>query len=564
MKCITRGPFRALCWSLLIGAASLLPVERGVCQGSSDPAVVIAIANIDEQLNDIEYLANAASEQMGQMSGLIKMQAQGFLRGIDTKKPAGVLMYFSEDSPEPATLAFVPIKNLDDFLDTIASFAEVDEGDDTVTIIPDDGSEMTLKKIGGYAFISDQAEFLKNAPSNPGELVEEMASKYNISARVFPQRIPENLREMALGLIEQGYEQQLQQLDQIEPMQAELQEENFEMQMAQMESMFTDTEEVVIGMSADEKSRSIYFDMNMTAKAGSSMAKLMEESVAKEPSRFLGFLMEDAAMTGNVNGTIAKETAAQYKSVMSTATDQWLDMVDGDDNMDDAQVELVTNLINGLSDVMTKTMEQGRMDMGVALTMVDDKMNLAMGTGVADPDKLEDMVKDVVKEVEKQNVDAIQFNLNSGSHRGTTFHEIIVEVPDNEEEAQNILGEQVTIILGIGKKEVYLAAGSAPESLLKDAMDKSAEASASEDQPQSQMNLYMTPMLKFAAGMPGAEMLEMMADTMESASGDRIHLETGSSKNGFKSRIEIQDGILELLGAAGGMMGGMGGGGADF
>ena len=94
-------------------------------------------------------------------------------------------------------------------------------------------------------------------------------------------------------------------------------------------------------------------------------------------------------------------------------------------------------------------------------------------------------------------------------------------------------------------------------------MDKSAEASASEDQPQSQMNLYMTPMLKFAAGMPGAEMLEMMADTMEAAGRDRIHIQSNSSNNGFKSRIEIQDGILELLGAAGGMMGGMGGG-ADF
>lgn len=563
MKFINRGPFQALCWSLLIGAASLLPVERGVCQGSSDPAVVIAIANIDEQLNDIEYLANAASEQMGQMSGLIKMQAQGFLRGIDTKKPAGVLMYFSEDSPEPATLAFLPIKNLDDFLDTVASFAEVDEVDDTVTIIPDDGSEMTLKKMGEYAFISDQADFLKNAPSDPAGLVEEMAGKYNISARVFPQRIPENLRDMALGMIEQGYEQQLQQLDEIEPMQAELQEQNFEIQIAQMESMFTDTEEVVIGMSADEDSKSIYFDMNMTAKAGSSMAELMEESIAKEPSRFLGFLMEDAAMTANMNATIAQETASQYKSMMSTATDQWLDMADGDENMSDAQVELVTNLIEDLSDIMTKTMEQRRMDMGMVVTMVDDKMNLAMGTALADPDKLEDMVKDVVKEVEKQDVDAVQFNLNSGSHRGTTFHEIIVEVPDNEEEAQNILGDTVTIILGIGKKEVYLAAGSAPESVLKDAMDKSAEASASEDQPQSQMNLYMTPMLKFAAGMPGAEMLEMMADTMEAAGRDRIHIQSNSSNNGFKSRIEIQDGILELLGAAGGMMGGMGGG-ADF
>ena len=56
----------------------------------------------------------------------------------------------------------------------------------------------------------------------------------------------------------------------------------------------------------------------------------------------------------------------------------------------------------------------------------------------------------------------------------------------------------------------------------------------------------------------------MMAETMESARGDRIQIRSDSVKNEFKARVEIQDGILELIGAAGGMMGGMGGGGADF
>ena len=259
MKSVIQGHFPAVFCGLLIGAASLLAAERGLCQSTSEPAVVISIANIDEQLNDIEYLATAASEEMGQMSGLIKMQAQGFTRGVDTKKPSGMLLYFSDETPEPTAVAFVPIQNLDDLLDTISGFAEVDEGDDIVTIIPDNGQEISLKKVGNYAFIAEQPENLKNVPKDPAKLVGELAGQYNVAATIFPQRIPESLREQALGLIQLGMDQNLDMLDELEPMQAELQQKSMEMQMEQMENLFNDTEELVIGMAADEKARAVYF-----------------------------------------------------------------------------------------------------------------------------------------------------------------------------------------------------------------------------------------------------------------------------------------------------------------
>jgi hypothetical protein len=73
-------------------------------------------------------------------------------------------------------------------------------------------------------------------------------------------------------------DQNLDMLDELEPMQAELQQQSMELQMEQMENLFNDTEQLVIGMAADEKARAIYFDAMVTSKAGSKMAEQLAES----------------------------------------------------------------------------------------------------------------------------------------------------------------------------------------------------------------------------------------------------------------------------------------------
>ncbi len=547
---------------MLVGAASLLTAERGVCQSTTEPAIVISFANIDEQLNDIAYLATAASEEMGQMSGLIKMQAQGFTRGINTKKSAGMLMYFDDGAMAPTTLAFLPIENMDDLLDTIAGFAELDEGDDIVTIIPDNGQEISMKKVGNYAFMSDSPEALERAPENPSKLLNKMADQYNISATVFPQRIPESLRQQALDLIELGYEQNMQLLDELEPMQAELQQESFDMQMEQMENLFNDTEQIVFAMAADEKAQAIYFDFVMTAKPGSKMVEQIAEAKKAGKSKFGGFLMDGASMTANMTTQITPDIRQQYQSMIETAQKEMGELMDANANMTDEQVEVATDLVNSLFDVFKDTVDAGRFDMGAMMMTDDGKMNFVMGAEMADPDKLEDAVKDVVKMAEKEIGDNVQFNLNAGSHLGTTMHEILIDVPASEEEAQAVFGDQITVVIGIGKDAVYFGIGDQPETHLKKAMDESAKASSTDNDTMMQVNVFMAPMLQFASGMPGAEMLEMISDAVQPG-GDRIQIRSDYIENGTKTRFEIQDGVLQLLGAAGGMMGGMGGG-ADF
>ena len=562
MKSVIRVRINAVLIGMLVGAVSLLTAERGVCQSTTEPAIVISFANIDEQLDDIAYLATAASEEMGQMSGLIKMQAQGFTRGINTKKSAGMLMYFDDGAMAPTTLAFLPIENMDDLLDTIAGFAELDEGDDIVTIIPDNGQEISMKKVGNYAFMSDSPEALERAPENPSKLLNKMADQYNISATVFPQRIPESLRQQALDLIELGYEQNMQLLDELEPMQAELQQESFDMQMEQMENLFNDTEQIVVAMAADEKAQAIYFDFVMTAKPGSKMVEQIAEAKKAGKSKFSGFLMDGASMTANMTTQITPDIRQQYQSMIETAQKEMGELMDANADMTDDQVEVATDLVNSLFDVFKDTVDAGRFDMGAMMMTDDGKMNFVMGAEMADPDKLEDAVKDVVKMAEKEIGDNVQFNLNAGSHLGTTMHEILIDVPASEEEAQAVFGDQITVVIGIGKDAVYFGIGDQPETHLKKAMDQSANASSTDNDTMMQVNVFMAPMLQFASGMPGAEMLEMISDAVQPG-GDRIQIRSDYIENGTKTRFEIQDGVLQLLGAAGGMMGGMGGG-ADF
>ena len=264
---------------LLIGASLLLaPLNHAAAQSAPDPAIVISIANFDDQMTDVDYLCEAAG--FAQMKFMAKTMISQYTKGIDPKSPAGIMIYFSAGSKEPDFLAFLPVSNLDDLLDTISGYAEVDEGDDFTTIVTDDETQLLVKKFEGNAFISNRKEMFENLPTNPAEMLGEMPKKYNLAAQVFGQRIPEEMRGQALDAFRDGYERQLEQLEEVEPVQAELQRKNLEFQMKQFASWINETDNLTFGMCADKESSSLFMDVAIKALPKSNLA---ERFAASEP-----------------------------------------------------------------------------------------------------------------------------------------------------------------------------------------------------------------------------------------------------------------------------------------
>ena len=140
------------------------------------------------------------------------------------------------------------------------------------------------------------------------------------------------------------------------------------------------------------------------------------------------------------------------------------------------------------------------------------------------------------------------------------FRSFVFDVP--EEEAKKMFGEKTTVYLGVGPDVVYIALGTEPLQLLEKAVsggdsDKGGNGML--------MTMNLAPILRKAAQMQDEPNMQAMADKLAETKRDQIRVQMSGIERGVSFSLEMQDGILELIGLAAQQMGGMmGGPGAEI
>jgi hypothetical protein len=517
-----------------IATATWLSPVIAQAQEAPQPAVIISIAEIQKQLGMIEYVLNAAG--FPEFKFIAQSTIKQYTKGVDPKKPAGVMLYFNEDKEVPDFLAYVPVVNLDDLLDTIAGFVEVDDEGENVIISMDNGMEMVVKKVGDVAFMSTDEKMFDNIPDAPESMLEDLPTKYNLAAKIYGQRIPEALREQWLETIRDGYESQMEMMGE-DSIQADLQEMNWK----QIETAFSDMDCITVGMIADKEAKHLAFDMEVLARSGSELAKKMGQSMLKEESRFKGFLMDGSAMSAHASAAMAKEDMEQSKKLLNKLPEMMKEQLE-DEDLSDEDVKTLESLASDFAKIVSDTLDGGKFDGGALLMMEDQDINFASGFLLANPKDLEAMVKKYVPILERKAGSGMQVELNSGNHKDVTFHRITIDVPD--EEAVKVLGEQVQVIVGIGKDTSYLGFGNNPQDLIKKAMDGSGPSGK---QPAFQMNFQVGQFLKMAEKANDDPVVKKMAKKLLTDGNDRVRVVSEYMENGYRARFEVQDGILSLI-----------------
>lgn len=521
-----------------LGTIALTAPMRAVAQSAPEPAVVISIAGVDKQMVMIEHLMTASG--FPEFKFVAQSTVKQYTKGVDPKKPAGVMLFFNEGKETPDVLGYIPVTNLDDLLDTVAGFVEVDENGDETIIAMDDGTELIVKKVGDIAFVTNEKTTLDLAPSDPVAALEDLPTKYNFAARIYGRRIPESLRKQWMDTIRDGYEQQLRMMGQEDSLQADLQEMNWK----QFERALNDMGTIQMGMGTDKDAKNIVLDFEILAEANSEMAKRFNEANLTSGSQFKGFLMKDAAMTAHFYSGVAKEDVEQSTKMLDKIPEMIREQLE-DEDLSEEEIELIAKLAAGFGKVVSDTIAEGKIDGGAVLMAENDEINFASGFQVANPKELEDLVKEMVPQLEQRVESGLQVELNSGSYKNVTFHRIAFDFPEDQEEAIQLFGEQVQFIVGIGSKSAYFAAGSNPLDLLKKAMD---DAGPSEAQPAFQMNFYMANIMKIASRASEDDpTAKKMAKKLAETGGDRIRMVTEYIPNGYRGQFEIQDGILSMI-----------------
>ena len=531
---------RNVCLSLMttmaICVVSLFPSEKTYAQSAPKPAVVVSLAPLGEQMNDLKYLVKASG--FGKMNFLIQSQVKHFTAGIDRDRPSGMMMFFKGDNPEPQWLGFVAVENVDDMLVRIADFADVDEEDDLIMITPETGDEIVAKEVDGYLFIADDKEMFALAPASPLEVLADLPNNYNFAARVFGQRIPKELRQRGIDLISEGYSRQMEELGKDS-------DEFFDTQMEQIKSFVNDTEEIMIGFQADKESGKLSSKMIFRGTPGSELAKRCNVMKDLKAGKFTGFLNSEAAFNANMQAKIIKEDIESYNSLLDQVREQVLEEVDADGELEDEEFTKLETLADDMISVLKETIAEGEFDGGAVMMMKKGTMNFASGAKVVNPGKLEKSIKSFAEMAQEKSGDVVDVDFNAESYDGISFHKVNVSIPSDEEEIQKLFGDKLSILVGIGTESVYLGAGDDPLPLLKASIEKSK--TAGELESMNQYNAFLAPILRFASGVTTEPALEKMADTLEESGKDRISVFSDVIENGIESRLEMEDGILALI-----------------
>ena len=522
--------------TMAICAVSLFPSEKTYAQSAPKPAVVVSLAPLGEQMDDLKYLVKASG--FGKMNFLIQSQVKHFTAGIDRNRPSGMMLFFQGDNPEPQWLGFVAVENVEDMLDRIADFADVDEDDDMIIISPENGDEIVAKEVDGYLFIADDKEMFNLAPASPADELGDLPNNFNLAARVFGQRIPEELRQKGIDLISEGYARQMEELGKDD-------DELFDTQMEQIKSFVNDTDEIMIGFQADKESGKLLSKVIFRGTPGSELAKRCNVMKDLAAGKFTGFLNTESAFNANVRGKIIEEDIQSYHALLDQLREQMLEEIDADGELEDEEFTKLETLADDVISVLKETIAGGELDGGAVMMMKKGSLNFASGVKIANTAKLEKSIKSLAEMAEEKADGIVDLQFNSGSYDGITFHTINVAVPSDEEEAQKVFGDKVTILVGIGTESVYFGMGNDPLPLLTTSIEKSKTAGKLES--LNQYNIFLAPILRFASGITPEPALEKMADTLEENGKDRISVFSDVIENGLESRLEMEDGILALI-----------------
>ncbi len=546
--------------TLAIGLAALVAVastpSRTLAQEQEGirPVAVVSIASIDEVLGDIAFLTETAGQ--GDFGKMVALLSGGYTVGMDKKRPLGLIVSLEND--EPKGVAFLPIKNLDAVLAGLEEQVgkPEDAGDGILALGGRGGKPVYVKEIEGWAFVAQQANDLADLPAfDPAAILGDLTKNYTVGVRINVGNIPAEIKKAAVAQMKAQFERQLEEnLDEQPESQREITERYTRTAMEQLTSLIEETEQVTVGLQVDAQAKTTHLDFAMIARPETKLAEQM--ALLKEvTSANAGFLAPEAAVLAHVANRMTEDDIAMYQDMLKLARENSLKEIDNDEDIETEEArQIAKDVINSLFDVAEKTVAAGKIDGGAALFLSSEgKASLVAGGTVKDAARLEATLKKLV-EVAKNEPKAPKVNFDAAQHAGVRFHTMSLPIPAKEDEARRIFGENLDVAIGFGEETVIAAFGPGGIDTAKKILDKS-QAKASEHVAPGQLVVALGPILKFASAVKEDPVTTMLAATLEQSKGeDHISLKAESIERGVRSRLAIEQGVLQLIGAAVKMM----------
>lgn len=511
--------------------------------GAQDkPVVVLSITNIDRLIQDVNYVSGAVGQ--AQTGGIFAMMAGNFTNGLDRTRPLGVAVKMVDGAPAP--IVFLPSTDIKRFLKSMeAQLGPADELDDGTLAVAVQNNILYIRQQGTWAFGAQSQELLKGLPADPLAWLDGMGEKYDIGVRLNVQSFTPEQRQMFIDQLRQGFEQALAQQP---PEQAEQVRRMGGSSLEQLEVIINDTDVLQFGFAIEPQQRRLRIEMVGTAAAGTNLAK-MYDAQQPIPSKFASVIRPDAAVYVHGASSIGTEGIEQAKTSLEQVSASLGMLLEDAEDLSPADREELEAFFQRLIDIGVETIEEGKSDAGFMVMLDNEQLNAAGGFFVSDGQKVAQLVKDLAAKLENEP-NAPKFTFDAAKHKDISFHHVDFAIPEDKDEARQIFGEQLRIIVGTGPDAAYAALGQQAEPMLKSLIDQAGSDAAASDRPLGQGRISLLPILQFAHAIEPQDGLAAAVDALSRA-GDtgQVTFLSQSIEHGATVEIIIGEGILRAIGA---------------
>ncbi len=548
-------------WSTF--ALGLLLATAGLCraQDGGKPFAVISLAGYDRVNADLETIGktigNPALPKMLDALVASATQQKGLV-GLDKSRPSGAV--FLNGTPDYPAYVFLPVTDLKGLLDALQKRlgGPAKDTGNGVYEVTTPARPFYAKQKGSWVFAAPSPEGLKNTPEDPLPLLGDLPKKYAVAARSFVANIPPSLREMVLSRLQQGAAA-------IKPPGDEGPSlgKQWEKVSKFLTAALDDLDEVTLGLAVESAAKKSYLEVTVTAKEGTKLAKQLAEARDLK-TNYAAFRIPEAALALNWMQKASAEAIAENLAALKSFRDRLPAQLEkqGIAELKPAAEELM--------DVVQETVQSGHSDGALSVVLGSKAATLVGATSIVGGDKLDKALHDLAAAAKTKDAELAKgIKLDAEKAAGVRFHVVSLPIPadaDNRDKLVQAVGETLDVAIGVADQALYVAAGRDALATLKKTIEKSV---ADGPQAASPLNLSIAlgPLTKFWAEVVGDDQsrpMAMMFSAMLAQSGGKDHVTLVSTTvppRGLQVRLELEEGIIKILGMFGQMSGMMGAGG---
>ncbi len=539
VKKLIRGVWGPV-WAVALMGALVGPIRLRADEPVK-PVVILSIASVDHLMENFAYLTKVAGR--GEMGGQLQGLVSAFIQDFDRTRPAGVLITMEDGQPKG--VGFLPIPDADKVFRTIKDKlgAEVDDlggGMKKLTL----GKGTYLKQQGDWLYFTDHPRHLARLPADPVAMLGGLDKQYAMAVRFFVGNIPQSVKDVADYSVQAKIDADLNASHLADP---EIDTAFLETLRASLKkwasTLINDSDQITIGWAVDSKSRRTYIELNAQSKDGSSLSHQLQ-SLTESRSAYTGFLLDDAAVAFQGSLQISEQGQQQIDAFLQYVRKKAMKGMDTDPNTPEAVKEIASSVL----DVVDQTVRQGKTDVGATLLLAPESFKFVAGVRVADGHALADAFQRLF-ELAKHQPNVPEVNFFAEKYRDLDLHTLVLPIAESDKDARKILGQNVDITIATGPESLYFALGKGSDTLLKKVADRSAENGEQKVAPV-QLRVALKPIMNFLASVDKENLKQSaMAEVIEQASGgDGILLRVQPIDGGIGCRLEIEEGVLELIG----------------